>query len=121
MPARAHPEAALQRQVAAWLRFASHGQPWTWTASNPNPVKGMIAGKIAKGMGLRAGWPDFVLVHQGRAIFIELKAPKGRLSPEQVACHAELTRAGAVVAVCRSLGEVEQVLHDAGVPLAVRF
>ena len=53
----------------------------------------------------QVGDPDFVICRNARAAFIELKMPKGILSPAQVARHAELARAGCAVMVARSLEE----------------
>ena len=36
-------------------------------------------------MGVRAGWPDLEIVHQGRVIFIEIKAPKRGSSAKNAA------------------------------------
>lgn len=121
MATRRYLEAALQRQVVTWLHYACKGQPWFWTAINPHPVKGVVAGKIAKSMGAKAGVPDILIVYAGRAIFIELKAPKGRVSPEQIQVRNELVMAGATWVVCRDLDGVARVLEQCRVPLAVRL
>lgn len=50
-----------------------------------------------KAYGLRAGVPDFafVLPPLGQSAYLELKAPKGRLSPEQKTFRDEAIAAGA--------------------------
>lgn len=52
------------------------------------------------------GFPDIVAVVNGRFIGLEVKARKGRLSPDQIACHEVLRDAGAVVTVVRSVDDV---------------
>ena len=59
-------------------------------------------------LGAKKGFPDILIIWKGRAIFIELKTKKGRVSDAQKACHAQLILAGGLVTVCRSLKEVEE-------------
>lgn len=63
-----------------------------------------------KRMGVKAGVPDLCIIWRRRAILIELKTAKGRVSPEQNHRMEMLTIAGAVVTVCRSLDEVSDFL-----------
>lgn len=57
------------------------------------------------------GWPDLTLVLKGgKACFIEVKSRKGRVRPEQEACHEAIREAGGIVAVVRSLDEVIAIL-----------
>jgi hypothetical protein len=56
--------------------------------------------------GVRAGFPDFVIIAAGHVIFIELKRTKGgTVSPAQKEWVAELKGAGANVEVCRGAEE----------------
>lgn len=41
-----------------------------------------------------AGWPDLVILGHGRALFVELKSERGRVTDEQSALLAELRDAG---------------------------
>ena len=69
-----------------------------------------------------AGFPDLVLVRDGRLIAAELKSETGRLSPAQVAWISELERCrGVDVHVWRpgNLAEIERTLRSGsgeGVP-----
>ncbi|KKK84528.1 hypothetical protein LCGC14_2782420, partial [marine sediment metagenome] len=61
--------------------------------------------------------PDIEIIRLARAHFIELKAPSGRLSVSQLDCHAALYKAGALVAMCQSIEEVEGTLRGWGFAL----
>lgn len=54
----------------------------------------------------------FLLLPGGRAGFIEVKAPKGKLSEDQRAFLARVQQAGALAFVARSIEDVERALHD---------
>ena len=114
---RRAPEQALQRQIAQFLDVALGGT--AWYSAIPLGGGGRVRGAILRSMGTKEGTPDMVVLDAGRAIFLELKAPKGRVSPAQEACHKALRRAGATVYVVRSLDEAIAVLFRAGVPLRV--
>ena len=122
-------EHQLHRQVAAYLTVALHS-PTTWTSidAGAGRLTRFSAGS-AKARGVKAGWPDILVIHPQPVgvglgcilVGIELKIGKGRLSAEQLEVHASLTMAGAHVAVCRSVEDVEQVLIRNGVPLVGRL
>ena len=78
------------------------------------------AGKL-KAEGLKPGAPDLLILWRGRAIGLELKTGKGRLSPQQMAFSMRWTTAGGVYAVARSIEEVAALLDAAGVPLMARI
>lgn len=59
------------------------------------------------------------LLHHGRAIYVEFKAPKGRLSADQRARIAEIEDAGGKVYICRSVDEFLEILSTEGVPCRV--
>lgn len=111
----AQPEQALQRQIAQFLAVALDGNSW-WS-SMPLGGGGRLRGAILHGLGVKPGLPDMVVVNDGRAIWLELKAAKGHVSPAQQECHAALARARCPVAVVRSLDEAIEALQQAGVPL----
>lgn len=72
-------ESPLHRDVAALLTQC--GSPdWLWRHINAT-ARDAREGAIMKRMGVRAGWPDFILVDPcGRVHFLELKRPGGALS-----------------------------------------
>jgi hypothetical protein len=102
-------EQELHFQVADYLRLALPTQTVWHHSPNEGRRRPQYNKKLAR-LGLRAGWPDIEIVHKGRIIFIELKTPKGRVSPAQKQCHNDLMLAGAVVKICRSFQEVQDFL-----------
>lgn len=90
--------------VAQYLDlFLPESAAWFHVTNAPRSRR---AGGKQKRMGMKAGVPDICIIYQGRALFIELKAGKGRLSAAQKAMQTKLTMAGAVVfSECRSLDE----------------
>jgi hypothetical protein len=68
-------------------------------------------------MGARSGVPDLLIICAGKALLIEIKTEKGRLSEAQMACHAEIMAAGGRVAVIRSLDDLREVLAFWEIPV----
>ena len=112
---RRAPEAALHIEVANYLRHACG--PGVFATTFPAGGGGAARGGKLKGMGLRAGVPDWLIVHDGRALLVELKTKTGRVSEVQASAHHDLVMAGAQVAICRSVDDVEAALRAWGVPL----
>lgn len=67
-------------------------------------------GRMTRAPGALAGIPDICLIYRGRPIFIELKSSTGELRRHQSHVHDRLTLAGSVVALCRSVDDVEKFL-----------
>jgi hypothetical protein len=65
------------------------------------------------------GWPDLVLLRPPRLLFIELKAERGRLRPEQRRWLGDLAACGHEVAVFRpdDLQRIPGYLKDPGLRL----
>ena len=58
------------------------------------------------------GWPDrLVLMPGGKIVFVELKAPQGRLRPIQVQRHAQLRDLGFSVFVVNDPDQIPEVLE----------
>jgi hypothetical protein len=111
-------EAQLQRAVIAFLRLAA---PEAVAFAIPNAARRSATGRATNAVaGLLSGAPDLILVHDGRALFLELKSAKGRVSPQQAEAHARLRAAGAFVGIIRTLEDVETALDLCGVPLRAR-
>lgn len=115
---RQHPEADLQAQVC---KFLTHALPKdAWFGAVPLGGGGRIRGQQLKRTGSKAGTPDILVIHQGMAIWLELKAPKGPVSDAQLYCHAQLRRAASAVYIVRSLDDTIAALTDFGVPLRAK-
>ena len=81
---------------------------------------------VRRAMGYEAGTPDILVLHDGRAWFLELKRPKGepdllghrkpagQLSAEQREWLGWAFDSGFPSAVCRSVDEVEAALKGWG-------
>jgi hypothetical protein len=108
---RQRPEAAVQ--IAIKNRLALYG---CVCVSIPNEGKrSAIAGRAMKATGMMPGFPDLIVMQRpGRIAFLEVKAPKGRVSPAQERAHELLDRLGFHVAVVRSQDEAVEQLRAWG-------
>jgi len=121
---KAHPRGAaikrreqeLQISVVRFLEVALPDDVFFFHVPNGGKRRKREAA-IFKAMGVKAGVPDIPFLHDGRCFLIELKADDGTLSDNQKAAHKFIRKAGCPVAVCRSLGEVEQQLREWKIPL----
>lgn len=114
------PEQALHKTVARYLDlFLPKTATWFHPANGGYRRK--VEAAILKGMGVRAGIPDIVIVWEGRAYFIELKAGTGKLTDHQVNMMRLLTDAGAGWRCCTSLNDVMETLKGWGFPLKARM
>ncbi len=122
-PKRKQPEATLQRSVVtllswllappAWFTAIGHGPRGR---GNQKGDEGYNRGAQWKGLGVKAGVPDLLIVYRGNAYWIELKAPKGVVSEDQKRAHLDLRTAGCGLEVCRSLEDVQKILAVWGIP-----
>lgn len=118
---RGSPEMDLQKRVVAMVRrsypsiviAAVQNEKGAWSQ---DPTQAARYGMARKASGVLPGFPDIIMaLPGGRTIYLELKAPKGSLSPAQHLVHARLRDIGHRVHVVRSVEEVQFILHDAGV------
>jgi hypothetical protein len=101
-------ESTIENQILTWLYYQ---KIWAWK----NPSAGYYdqkAGRFRKHVSLFAinGVSDIVGVCRGRPLFIECKADKGRLTPDQKAFLERATREGALAFVARNISDVEREL-----------
>ena len=113
----ARPEQAIHKAVVAHLR--QRGVPGLVFWHTPNGVRGRsrmhhVQGAIAKGMGVRAGVSDLVLLHRGRAYALELKAPTGPPTVEQMEFVSDFDRAGGYACIADDLDRALRVLETWG-------
>jgi hypothetical protein len=110
---RQHPEAAIQRAVFEHLRIRPAAGVFAFHCPNGG-YRRPIEGAILKGLGVVAGVPDIIAIKDGRTYALELKAPGGRLTDNQLATHNNLTRAGVHVAVADNLDDALRLLEGWG-------
>ncbi|MGB6658407.1 MAG: VRR-NUC domain-containing protein [Xanthobacteraceae bacterium] len=110
-------EQELHRAVVLHLR--QRGVPDLVFWHTPNGVKGRsrkhhVQGAIAKGLGVRAGVSDLVLLHRGHAYALELKAPNGRPTVEQMEFVSDFNSAGGHACIVEGLDRALRVLETWG-------
>lgn len=124
-------ERELHEAVAQLLaRIVSPPAEWAFYPAGAIQLRGDQIAKLAR-MGLRRGWPDFVILHH-KIFGLELKREGGRLSRSrigytkhgtpriyegQVDVFPRLEAAGMRIEVCRSTDEVIAALKKWGIPL----
>lgn len=64
-----------------------------------------IRHRTDKKSGIQEGWPDITVCHVGRCLMLELKMPKGRVSPKQQFVIDSLRQHGNPVTIARSVEE----------------
>lgn len=102
MSRRKNPEAQIQRAVVQHLH--ARGMPGLVFFHVPNGGRrSPIEASIFKGMGVRAGVSDLIMVHAGKIFALELKAPGGRATEAQMAFQSDIDRAGAFTAMPEGL------------------
>lgn len=67
----------------------------------------------AKRRGMRPGWPDFEIIHNGRFYGLEVKAETGQ-SDVQRQVQADIERCGGFYAIVRSADEAQMQLKEWG-------
>jgi hypothetical protein len=70
-----------------------------------------IEGNIFKGLGVKAGIPDLILIRNGSVFGLELKADRGRLTRAQAAAHQQMRDAGVVVETAVGLDQALDILE----------
>jgi VRR-NUC domain-containing protein len=70
-----------------------------------------VEAKIFRSLGVVPGTPDLCFVKEGRAYFLELKAPGGRLSETQEGVLVALREAGAIATHSHGIDQALQILE----------
>ena len=110
-------EADLQRAVVKALRFALPRTAIIHHCANEVTEAGPRGAKrqaILVGMGVHPGFADLIVLCDGRVLFLELKAPKGKLSTSQEAFRDAVLAQGHAWALVRSLDDALGALADHG-------
>jgi hypothetical protein len=117
MNRRRTPEADLQRAVVSALHVALPRTAIVQHCANevtePGP-RGARRQAILAGMGVHPGFADLMVLCEGRVLFLELKSPKGRLSPAQEAFRDAMLAQGFGWALVRSHDDALGALADHG-------
>ena len=96
------PEQKIHIAVADHLR--RRGVPGlVWFHPANGGLRTKREASLLKAMGVRAGVSDLILIHNNRMFAMELKAPGGRASAEQLAFLSEVDAAGAHTAMPEGL------------------
>lgn len=111
-------EADIQNMIRAELAdecllFRTNaGTMWQGETAEVNGER--ILRHLRKVQGLPKGYSDLsgVRLGEGRAVFIEVKSPTGRVRPEQQRFLDAMRAAGALAGVARSVEEARRILHD---------
>ena len=92
---RKHEEADFQRQVQDMAR-----------------IHGWLDWHVLKAKGMRAGFPDLLLLRPPELIWVELKSAKGKVTPAQTEMHEKLRECGQKVYVWYpdDWNEIEEIL-----------
>ena len=111
------PEETLHRAIVAHLR-ARLPRPWFAYHIPNGGYRSKSEGGRFKAMGVMPGLPDITIKGPDRAEYcLEVKAPRGSLSPAQRDAIAALAACGIETRVVRSLDEALEALVEMGVPL----
>jgi len=116
---RLHAEDDLQEEVAEYLDIALRSPTLWWHTPNGGNRSWSEAKRFKK-MGVKSGVPDVIIIHHGVPYFIELKAPKGKPSPQQITMEMDLRSQGCKYALCRSLDEVIANLETWNIQLSIK-
>ena len=117
MKRRGTPEADLQRAVVQALHFALPRTAIVHHCANEVTEAGPRGAKrqaILVGMGVHPGFADLIVLCDGRALFLELKSLKGRLSPAQETFRDVVLAQGFGWSLVRSLDDALGALADHG-------
>jgi hypothetical protein len=113
MKRRMRPEQAIQRAVLQHLEIrAKLGTFWFHVGNGGwrTPVEAAVF----KGLGVKAGVPDLIIIREGRCYGLELKADGGRITPIQRTAHVLMEAAGAQIAVAAGLDAALSQLEEWG-------
>lgn len=111
-----YPERELTKQVATFMRLIFNPLQVRWYHIPNGENRNVATGALLKAMGTLAGVPDFHLEWAGGHAYIELKAGKGKLNPNQKTFKQDCDVFGIPHAVCTSLEDVEVFITQLGLP-----
>jgi len=112
-------EAPIHRAILQYLRLAMpraiiHHSPNENALSSRDRKGAAISAARLKGLGMVPGFPDLVVFPYASVgpLLLEVKSPKGKLSPHQVWVGERFTDLGYRYAVVRSVTDVQAKLAE---------
>ena len=111
---RSQDEFRLQVAVVQHLRLCAPAGCY-FTALPFGEYRSPRTGARLKAAGVRAGAPDILILYQGRALGLELKAAKGRQNDAQRLTERDWIRAGGDYRVATGIDEALAVLRGWGI------
>lgn len=97
-------EGEVQAAICDYLSLKGY----LFSRTNNSPIYDRTRGAFrALPKYARRGWPDICLIKSGVFYGIEVKAEKGRLSPEQEQLGDEIKRNGGMYIVAKSIRDVQ--------------
>lgn len=116
---RNYPEFTVHSLIADYCAktFIEGRSMWQTTEVSAGGGEGSQARQARlKTLGTHAGFPDGIVLYDGKIILVEIKAAKGVLSPIQIEMHKKLHMMGFVVEVVYSLDEFRAMIKRHKVP-----
>ena len=113
------PEQAFQKSLVKTLAMVMERGTFMFAVPNGG-YRSKTEAAIFAGLGVVPGMTDLVFFHNGRALCMELKAGRGRVSDNQTSAIERIERAGVPVAIIRTLPEALNVLRAHGFPLRIK-
>lgn len=110
---RNSPERKIQEALVAHLRARAPKNCY-WFAVPNGGYRHPREAAALKRAGVRAGVPDLAFIHEGKAFFLELKAPGGRSSVAQLDARSEIDAAGGYASEAVGLDRALAVLKSWG-------
>jgi hypothetical protein len=107
-------EQQIQRALFDHLRLRAAPGVFAFHVPNGGYRKPQEAA-ILSGLGVKAGVPDVVAIHQGRCYALELKAEGGRATPKQLEAIAAMEAAGAYCCIAEGLDRALATLEAWGI------
>jgi len=111
MVKRNREEATLQTQLIKALPAMLPRGAFFFAVPNGGK-RGKIEAANLKRQGVRAGVPDIIIIHHGKAYGLELKSPKGTISDSQEEVFPLLRAAGMPIEIIRSLDDAMTAIGE---------
>lgn len=112
---RTAPERAIQRAILARLATCLPLGAVVLHVPNEDATGSATYGKAKIRDGLMPGCPDLLITFQGRAYWLEIKAPDGEVSDNQRQAHRRLRGSGCPVEVAYGVDDALEALRVWGV------